>query len=232
MANAFVLSRSHLIYGVCLPLAVLIGYVLADPLDSGSMAVVTLVFCVLSVPLIMRWHHVLLIASCNSWIAFFFAPGHPTLWMVLAFASLSLTLVNRSLGHYIKFFEARSVAYSLVCMALVVFATALFNGGIGIRSLGSSSFGGKKYVILCSAIILYFALAAQSIPRSRARLYTTLYFISSLMPLISYVGAFFGLYYLAELVPMEVAVENVESVAASTSTFVSEEINRLGDLAQ
>src|SRR5271170_7952743 len=103
MANTFVVSRSHLVYGVCLPLAVLIGYLLAEPLDSASMAIVTLIICILSVPLVMRWHHPLLVFSCNAWIAFFFLPGHPTLWMVLAFVSLCLSAMNRSLGLESKF---------------------------------------------------------------------------------------------------------------------------------
>src|SRR5438876_11024139 len=40
MASTFVVSRSQLIYALCLPLAVLIGYFLAEPLESGSMAIV------------------------------------------------------------------------------------------------------------------------------------------------------------------------------------------------
>src|SRR5580698_6253592 len=125
MSNTFAVSRSHIIYGVCLPLAVLIGYLLAEPLDSGSMAVITLILCVLSVPLVMRWHHPLLIFSCNSWVAFFFLPGHPPLWIILAFVSLGLSMINRSLGQRQHFFQARSLAYSLLFLALVALATAV-----------------------------------------------------------------------------------------------------------
>src|SRR5258708_30200064 len=114
MSNAFVVSRSHLIYGLCLPLAVLIGYLLAEPLDSGSMAVVSFVICVLSIPLVMRWHHPMLVFSCNAWIIFYFLPGNPPLWIVLAFISLFLSVVNRSMGQPLQFFQARSVAYSLL----------------------------------------------------------------------------------------------------------------------
>ena len=51
MASTFVVSRSQLIYALCLPLAVLIGYFLAEPLESGSIAIVVFVMSVLCLPL-------------------------------------------------------------------------------------------------------------------------------------------------------------------------------------
>jgi len=217
-----------------LPLAVLIGYLLAEPLDSGSMAVITLVLCVLSVPLVMRWHHPLLVFSCNSWIAFFFLPGHPPLWIILAFVSLILSMVNRSLGQRQNFFQARSVAYSLLFLGLVALATAMLNGGVGLRFLGGASYGGKKYVYFFAAIMLYFAIATQPIPRNRAYLFVGLFFLSSLIPIISYLGAWLGpsFYFLAELFPMQVAVDNVETATATGRDFLAPGIARLGELEQ
>ena len=235
MANTFVVSRSHLLYGVCLPLAVLIGYVLASPLDSASMAVVTLVICVLSVPLVMRWHHPLLVFSCNAWIVFFFLPGRPPLWMGLAFASLSLSLINRSLGHDLRFFQARAVSYSLLVLGLVTLVTAFMNDGIGFRFLGGSSYGGKKYAFLFGSIMVYFALVARPIPRERAYLYIGLFFLSTLIPTISYLGQYGGPVFsvLAELFPTQSALQSLES-----NDFIgggiggNEAITRLTDLAE
>src|SRR3954447_21249654 len=113
MANTFVVSRSQLIYGVCLPLAVLVGYLLASPFESGSVAVVVLVLTVLSIPILMRWHHPLLIIGWNAFISPAFLPRRPTLWAILAAASLFFSLLNRSLGHEINFYLARSVSKSL-----------------------------------------------------------------------------------------------------------------------
>ena len=222
-------------YGVCLPLAVLIGYVLAEPLDSASMAVVTLVICVLSVPLVMRWHHPMLVFSCNAWVVFFFLPGRPPLWMGFAFASLSLSLINRSLGHNLKFFQARSVSYSLLFLGLVTLATAFMTEGIGFRFLGGSNFGGKKYAFLFAAIMVYFALVAQPIPRNRAYLYIGLFFLSSLIPLISYLGLLGGpvFGFLADLFPLQSTLENLESGDFVGAGFGSSDvINRLTDLAE
>jgi hypothetical protein len=221
-------------YGVCLPLAVLIGYLLAEPLDSGSLAVITLVICVLSVPLVLRWHHPMLVFSCNAWIVFSFLPGRPPLWMLLAFASLSLSMLNRSLGQRLRFFHARSVAHSLVFLCLVAIVTAFLTEGVGFRFLGGSNFGGKKYAFLFAAILLYFALASQPIPRDRARLYVGLYFLSSLVPIIPYVGAMLGpgFYFLSGFFPMQVAVENVEAAASANQAFAGTELNRFNDLTE
>src|ERR1700722_4680641 len=135
MANTFAVSRSHLVYGVCLPLAVLIGYLLAAPQDSGSMAIVTLVICILCVPLVMRWHHLLLVFSCNAWVSLFFLPGHPPLWILLALAGLCLSLLSPSLGPHWHGFQARSVSYSLLFLGFVAFATAYITGGVGFHFL-------------------------------------------------------------------------------------------------
>jgi hypothetical protein len=234
MANTFVVSRSHLIYGVCLPLAVLLGYVLAAPQDSGSMAIVILVLCVLSVPLVMRWHQPLLVFSCNTWMAFYFLPGHPPVWMMLSFVSLCLSMANRSLGQHLQFFQARAVAYSLLFLGLVALGTAFLTGGVGFHFLGGSSFGGKKYIYFFAAIMLYFALATQSIPRNRANLFVGLFFLSTLLPLLSYLAAWMGpsFYFLSELFPMEVAVDNIEAASASGRDFVSPELTRLSELAE
>ena len=57
------LPRGLLVYGLCLPLAVLLGYLLATPFAFRSFTIVALVLCVLAIPLLLRWHFVLLFAS-------------------------------------------------------------------------------------------------------------------------------------------------------------------------
>src|SRR5205085_5318131 len=66
MANTINSPRTHLIMGLCLPLAVLLGYFLAQPLESASIAVVVMVLSLLCVPLFMKWHHPLLVLSWNA----------------------------------------------------------------------------------------------------------------------------------------------------------------------
>src|ERR1041385_8387356 len=97
MANTFVVSRNHLVFGLCLPLAVLLGYLLADPLESSSLSVLVMILTVLLVPVLLKWHHTLLIISWNLCLSPLFLPGKPQLWMLMSFVSLTfgLRLVHR-----------------------------------------------------------------------------------------------------------------------------------------
>ena len=211
MANTVVVSRSHLIYGVCLPLAVLIGYLLADPLESGSVAVLVLVLTVLSIPVFMRWHHALLIFSCNAMIFPIFLPGRPTLLMFMACVSMLFLVLNRSLGRDVRFFRARQVSMSLLALAAVAVATAYATGGIGFAALGSSAGGGKRYLALICGILLYFGLSTININRKYAGVAVAVYFLSALTGLVSYLAALGGpaFYFLLELFPIESAVNEM-----------------------
>lgn len=230
MANTFAVSRAHLIYGVCLPVAVVIGYLLAEPLESGSVAVVVLVLSILSIPLFMRWHHPFLIFSCNAVILPYFLPGRPELWIVLTAVSLFFSMLNRSIGQDLQFFKVRSVAYSLIFLCAVVWITAWLNGGIGLAAMGSSNIGGRKYVGVFAAAGLYFALATPVTNPNRAKIAIALFFLSALLPLISYAATFGGkpFYFLAEFFPIEGTVEEGQF---GQTVAGPEEMSRYGTLS-
>ena len=209
MANTFAVSRNHLIFGLCLPLAVLLGYLLAEPLESGSLAVMVMMVSVLFVPLMIRWHHLLLILSWNATVNPFFFPGRPALWMVLAFFSLFFGVLGRSVSIQHRFVQVPAVTRSLLCLLGVIVATALIRGGVGLRMLGTSSIGGKGYFFLLSAIVGYFALTSQPIPRHRAGLFVALFFLAGVTAAISnliYVLPT-GFYFLYELFPPSLAMD-------------------------
>jgi hypothetical protein len=65
-------------------------------------------------------------------------------------------------------------------------------------------------------------------------MYIGLYFLSSLVPIIPYVGAMMGpgFYFLAGFFPMQVAVENVEAAASANQAFAGTELNRFNDLTE
>src|SRR6266404_4271602 len=157
MANSINVPRTHLIMGLCLPLAVLVGYFLAQPLESGSIAVIMLVLSLLSVPLLMKWHHPLLILSWNACANPLFLPGRASLWVLMGMISLFFAILARSVNSNRRFLQVPSITNPLLFFAAVVFGTTMLTGGIGIRSLGSSSYGGKGYFLLIAAIGGYFA---------------------------------------------------------------------------
>src|SRR5882724_7960293 len=152
MANSFAVSRAQFIYALCLPLAVLMGYFLADPMDSGNLMVVTLVISLLCVPLLIRWYHPLLVLTWNAVITPYFLPGRPFLWILMAAAGLLFAVLNRFTNADAKFVVIPSLNRALLFLAVVVLATALVRGGISVRVLGSGRYGGRDYFFVLAAV--------------------------------------------------------------------------------
>ena len=215
MANTFAISRSHLMFGLCLPLAVLLGYMLAEPLDSTSLSVFILIASVLAFPVLIKCHHPLLIFSWNACITPFFIPGRPALWMLLAGLSLFLAVLQRSVSERGRFLQVPTVTRPLLCLLLVVVATALVTGGFGNRVFGSRTYGGKGYFVIGAAVMGYFALTSQAIPRNRALLMVAVYLLAGVTAIVSNLVYMAGpkFYILYELFPTDYAVSqaNAES---------------------
>src|SRR6266516_3815142 len=91
--NIAILPRSLIIFGICIPLAVIVGYLLATPTELMSFSAIGLVLLVLSIPLLLRWHYAALLFSWNANLTVFFLPGQPSVWMLLAGVSLLLTVL-------------------------------------------------------------------------------------------------------------------------------------------
>src|ERR1035437_6311641 len=145
MSNASALFRSLLIYGLCLPLAVFLGYLLATSLDLTTVMVVVFILSMLAIPLLLRWHHAWLIATWNMTVMLFFVPGRPPVWMALAAISLGISILQYMLNRKMKFLHAPSVTCPLILLAAVIFVTAGLTGGLGARVFGGDTYGGKKY---------------------------------------------------------------------------------------
>jgi hypothetical protein len=209
MANTINIPKAHLVMALCLPLAVLLGYLLAEPLDSGSMAVVVLVLVVLSVPLMMKWHHPILVLSWNFCANPYFLPGRPSLWMLMALLSLVFGILNRSARPDVRFLNVPAITASLLFLLVVVVITAVITGGLGMRSLGSTRYGGKGYFYILAAIGGYFALTSKRIPAGRVPLYIGMFFLSALTALISNLVYTAGpsLWFLYYIFPPEEAME-------------------------
>jgi len=128
---------------LCLPLAVLLGYVLAEPLESGSIAVVVFVLVILSVPVLLKWHHPLLILSWNAAINPIFLPGRAALWLLLSGASMLVAVLNRAVSPGEKLISVPVLNRALLFLAAVVVLTGLLTGGFGSRFFGSAKWVGK-----------------------------------------------------------------------------------------
>lgn len=179
MTGNFALVRSLVIYAICLPLAIWLGYLLANERGVYDITMTVVVpVCVLCVPLFLRWHYVWMIACWNLDAVLFFIPGRPAFWTFMIAVSFGISILHFTLNRKSRFISVPSVTRPLVFLLIVVLVTARLTGGISIYSLsgGGGDIGGKHYIWLLIGIFGYFAITAQHIPLEKAKLYTTLFF--------------------------------------------------------
>jgi hypothetical protein len=177
--------RTLIIYAICVPLAIAIGYMVTNPMDYSTLGILGLVILVLLLPLLLRVHHPLLVLSWNMGMTLFFIIGAPSLWLVMVALSLGISGLTRALNSEMHFIRVPQITWPLVCLIGVVLLTAKFTGGFGVRSFGSEVYGGKKYVTLLAGVLSYFALTARRIPPERAVFYVALFFLGGVASFIS-----------------------------------------------
>jgi hypothetical protein len=168
-----------IIYALCIPLAVWIGYLLAAPADRGTFGIGGIMLLALCTPILLRWHHPLLVACWNLPLTVFFLPGSPQIWMLMVALSLGISILHRTINSEMRFLSVPSVTWPLIFLLAVVVFTAKLTGGVGLKSMGSGAVGGKRYVYLFVAILGYFALTARRIPVKSAGLYIALFYLGS-----------------------------------------------------
>jgi len=206
MINSATVSRTQLIYGLCLPLAALIGFFLAEPMQFGTAAVIGMVASILVWPVFVRWYHPLLVGSFHCSFILGFLPGYLPIWMAIAFAGLLFVIFQRCLDSRVSFFPPGGVSWSLLAIAVVIVLTALIRGGIGLQSLGGQSMGSRKYIVALLGVATYFVLVTRAVPRKHALVYMGLFCLSGLTGMLShliYLGGskFYWLYRFVDSMP-------------------------------
>ncbi len=164
------LPKALLIFAFVIPLAIVMGFLLADPTDSTSMIGVGVLLTLLLSPFLIRHHHTALIISATAFINAFFIPGRPEMWMLLSGLSLIVSIaswpLDRESRRYCGF---RSLDLSVIFMVLIVLFTMRATGGAGLNILGAQVFGGRRYVTMLAAAVGYFALVLHPLSLSRAK---------------------------------------------------------------
>jgi len=177
-SNTPAIIRSLIIYAMCIPLAIWIGFMLANPFDRSTFSYAGIFALILAAPIILRWHHMLLIITWNLGMTIFFLPGRPAIWLLMVALSLGLSVLHRTINDKVRFLSAPSITWPLLFFIALVLFTAKLRGGIGLNSLGSDTAGGQDYILLLMGILGYFALTAQRIPPKRVKLYVSLFFLA------------------------------------------------------
>lgn len=235
MSNALTIIRSLIIYSLCLPLAIVLGYKLAMPMDAMSFTIVVMAVALPLIPLLLKHHHLMLFLVWNTNAVLFFLPGRPGVFMVMAGVSLLIAVLQHTLNRNIRFVTVPSVVRPLIFLTLVIIVTANLTGGFGARLTGGSAYGGKRYFTLLASILGYFALTCFRVPRDKSMLYVALYFLGGISTAVGNLAPFVDsrLYFIFAIFPVESlsflqggAAEDIFSmrlgglaVAASTTVY-------------
>jgi hypothetical protein len=192
MTNTTTVPRNLIILGIVVPLAAFLGFCLATSDRFTSWIPIGLVVGALAIPIFLRWHHPILIVSWNAAIQVFFLPGQPKVWMAMVAVSLGISVLNRLLDKEKRFVHVPVLTWTLIFFAAVILITMAKTGGIGMRVLGSGTFGGRRYMELLLAIAGYFALTAQRVPPARGLWIAGLFLLPSITLAMSNIIYFLG----------------------------------------
>ena len=189
MSDSTALIRSLILFGIVLPLAILLGYmaVKLPDMDSASLVVVGLVAGVISLPLLLKWHHQLLFLGWNAVAVVFFLPGRPELWMFMGVVSFTIMIIQRALSSEVQMNPVPWMLAPLLFILAVVVGTAYLTGGIHLGSLGADSLGGRKYLYMIAAILGFIAMTSLRIPEKKAGFYLAGYFLSGFTNVMAHV---------------------------------------------
>jgi O-antigen ligase len=204
------MPRGLLIFALCLPLAVLLGFMLSDPLMGSNMAVISACLFMLLIPATLAVHHRALIWAAFAFIDVFFLPGQPHIWMVLSALSFGISILSRPLAKVkAKPVWDKPVLWSLFFILGSLLVTAYMTGGLGLRVMGSSVFGGRKYVGVVGAVVGFMALTMAVVPRRNAQKDVAVMLLAQTTAAVSNFAYMLGpsFYFLFLLFPAEMALQ-------------------------
>jgi hypothetical protein len=178
MTNPANAIRMLITYVVVIPLAALVGWMLCNPLDYGTLGFFALVAVLIASPIFIKWHYPILMFGLGCPAICFFLPGKPPLWEVITLLSLGLSIVERTLNSDRKFISVPVFTWPLMFTLGMAYLTAELTGGIGLHALSGGAGGGKKYLEVFIGIATFFALVSRKVPKEKRPLYIALIFLA------------------------------------------------------
>ena len=97
----------------------------------------------------------------------------------MAALTFGIAVLNHVLG-FKSFIRVPELVKPLLLLVVVIVVTAWVRGGIGLKILGGSGYGGKKYVYVLGAFMGYFALTAQKIAIGKSQQAVKWFFLSAI----------------------------------------------------
>ena len=194
ITNPAAAMRMLITYVICIPLAVMVGYLLTNPLDFGTLGFLGIVVALILSPVFIKWHYPILVFAISSPIMMFFLKGDPSFSQVMIFLSLGIALVERTVSSERRFLSVPSITWPLIFTMVVVVFTAELTGGIDFHSWSGGDSGviggGRKYLLIFTGIAAYFALSSRPIPPRQRLLYIAFFYLPGLLVGVSDVFAY------------------------------------------
>lgn len=185
MTNPAQAIRALVTYAICIPLAAIVGWMLCNPLDFGTLGFFGLIALLLASPIFIKWHYQLMIFALGSPIICFFLKGAPPLPQVMVMLSLGIAVIDRTINSDRQFRSPAVMVWPLLFTAAVAYITSQLTGGIGLKALGGEVAGGKKYIALFIGVATFFALTSRYIPKEQRKFYVMLYFLPGVLQFVS-----------------------------------------------
>ena len=113
MTNPAQAIRALITYAVCIPLAMLVGWMLCNPLDYGTLGFFGLIAMLLVSPMLIRWHYPLMVFGLGSPIFCFFLQGNPPLSQVAVILCLSIAIIDRTMNSNKRFMSVPVMTWPL-----------------------------------------------------------------------------------------------------------------------
>ena len=177
MTNPASAIRALATYAVCIPLAALVGWMLCNPLDYGSLGFFGLVALLIISPALIRWHYPLLVFGIGSPMYCFFLKGNPPMSQVVVILCLTIAIIDRTMNSNKRFISVPVMTWPMLFTGAMVYLTAELTGGIGLAALGGEVSGGKKYIAIFIGIATFYALVSRPIPKEHRNFYIALFFL-------------------------------------------------------
>lgn len=185
MTNPNAAVKLLIVYAIIIPVAILLGYLLTNPLDYGTIGFVGVLLALLVSPVFLKWHYPIMLFGLACPAVMFFLPGRPPMWELVVIISFIIAIAERILSSDRQFVRVPVMTWSLIFIAAAVALTAKLTGGIQFHSVGGTGGGGKKYVAIFLGIALYFALTSRAISPKQRKLYLMLFFLPGIFAVFS-----------------------------------------------
>src|SRR5664279_2279191 len=101
MNNSAAILRALIIYAICIPLAIVVGFGAVSVGNAPSyvnFSAFGMLVLVLCAPILLRWHHPLLVLSWSLPLTVFFLKGSPQVWLPMMAVSLGISVLQRAMN--------------------------------------------------------------------------------------------------------------------------------------